>query len=348
MSMILLAWALVRFLEWRRYRDDQPVRDAIRAGQRPNVVKAHDHWYEILAFVAVWLEIALLAGACRLWPNPVVVLVAAIFIGGRLRVLQEIGHTALHMGFGADRPLQFRIADYLGNFATFRADSTARYQSHCVAHHPHAATEQDPNVARLRRIGLVPGISPARFWLLFFHPLTPTGLVETLTIMRDGTRSSHGRMARLWVNGLLLAALYLGAGAPALWAYLLGLLVFYPLYSWWSLLVEHRWFAPHDPGAVDKAEHDQNVTQRTEYGRFNGVLMRILVCPLTDSYHLLHHLHPRLHWKYSAAADQALSQTDALYAVNKSQGFVFGRSGPRSAINDLYHRLVTKDAPNGI
>ena len=39
MSMILLAWALVRFLEWRRYRDDQPVRDAIMAGQRPNVVK---------------------------------------------------------------------------------------------------------------------------------------------------------------------------------------------------------------------------------------------------------------------------------------------------------------------
>jgi hypothetical protein len=271
-----------------------------------------------------------------------------VFMGGRFRVLQEIGHTALHMGFGADRPLQFRIADFLGNFPTFRADSTARYQSHCVAHHPHAATEEDPNVARLRRIGLIPGISPARFWLLFLHPITPNGLLETLTIMKDGSAGSHSRWARLGVNGLILSALYLTAGPYALCAYLLALLGFYPLYSWWSLLVEHRWFMPYAPSGNDKSAHDKQVTQRTEYGHISGWLMRTLVCPLTDSYHLLHHLHPRLHWKYSAAADQALSEADPLYGDNKSQGFIFDSTNPRTAIKDLYHRLVNKDVNHGI
>jgi fatty acid desaturase len=341
--MIELAatWSVLRLAEYLRYRDGSDVYRTIVDGRNPQKVRGRDHWFQLAAMLANWCEIFLLLGMFRLLPNVAVGVFSTIFVAGRFRALQEAGHTALHLGFGTNKKLQRAIADWVGNYLLWKPDSERRFQSHCVAHHPQAGTEDDPNVVRLRRIGLVPGISPLRFIVLFFFPLTPAGLRETMTLMATSSSGPPQWAARLAVNGVVLSAVWWFAGYPGLAIYLCALMLLYPLYSWWSLLVEHRWFADADIATMGRLDYECTIGRRTVYGLPAAWLIRVLVCPLTDSFHLAHHLYPRMHWKYMSEVDRALATIHGAYAEGAHHGLVIAPANDtRSAIGDLYARLV--------
>lgn len=340
MLWILAAWAVLRSMEILRYREGPKAYRAIVDKGHLDLVRDGDYIYQAATMWATWCEIALLMWSCARWPGWPAAAVAALFVAGRFRALQEVGHTALHLGFGRHKRAQRWLADVFGHYLLFKADSERRFQSHCVEHHPNANTERDPNIVRLRRIGLVPGISRARFLVLMFHPLTPAGTRETLAMMWGSLGPWQQVLARAVLNAAAMAGVWWAAGPWGLGAYLVALLWIYPLFSWWSLLVEHRWWVAADE-RQSRIGYDCEVGRRTVYGMMSGFLVRILVCPLTDSYHLAHHIYPRMHWKYMRVADRALCEVNPAYRDGASYGLVMpARTGRVSAISELYQRLV--------
>jgi fatty acid desaturase len=336
-------WGALRLAELLRYRDRAEVYRSILGGSHPQMVRPGDHWLQLATMTACWCEIALLLGAHTIVPHVAVGCLAAIFVAGRFRALQEVGHTALHLGFGTNKSIQRVFADWLGNYLLWKPDSERRFQSHCIGHHPQANTEADPNVVRLRRIGLVPGISRGRFAALVFWPLSPGGIRENVGFIVASVSGGSGLQVvqRLVVNAIVLGAVWQFAGGAALIVYAIALLFLYPLYSWWSLLVEHRWFAEADIKELSRTEYECRVARRTVYGAISAWTIRVLICPLTDSFHLAHHLYPRMHWKYIAEADRALAATNDTYARGANYGLLIGFApGTPSALGDLYRRLV--------
>ncbi|MBT2787780.1 MULTISPECIES: fatty acid desaturase [unclassified Halomonas] len=343
MKYLVAIWLICRISESLRYRDHKLVYEMIQARKRPNCVRDSDYWFELASFLAVWSEILILITLYNNFDYYVVGAVVAIFVGGRFRALQEIGHTAIHMGFGRNKYIQYKMADVLGNYLIFKSDSNRRFISHCVEHHPNANTDSDPNVPRLRSVGLSHGISMRKFLHIVFHSFSFKGIIETASIMWSAFFGGGKIQAaeRLIVNILVVSLVYYLGGVGGVFIYTISLVFIYPLFSWWSLLAEHRWFIDYDAGN-SKSVHDSVVTQRTLYAPVAGYFVRMLVSPLTDSYHLLHHKYPRLHWKYSKIADRSLSEVDGTYSSNYSYGLFYSGSRQRSAIGDLYNRLVQK------
>lgn len=206
-TVIVALWAVLRLAEHLHYRDARVVYEAILKGDRINPASDRDLPFQAMTMLAIWCELAAALWCCGAWPSAPVLLVGALVIGGRFRALQEVGHTALHLGFGSSKSAQWTVADLLGNYLIWKPDSGRRFQSHCVAHHPQAASEADPNVVRLRQIGLTPGISRARFWVLFFHPLTPAGLIENFTFIYRSVGPPKQALARAALNAAVVPAL---------------------------------------------------------------------------------------------------------------------------------------------
>lgn len=340
-ALFLLAAILtLRAVEWARYRNQAEAVRSIAQRDIAALVRPSDHWYQVIAMACAWLEIGLSVVLAAGMPPALGAVLAAPVIAGRFRALQEIGHTALHLGFGNRKQLQWQIADWLGNFWLFKGNSRTRFQGHCVEHHPQANTENDPNIQRLRTIGFVPGLPRHRFRAFLLHPVMPAGLAETARLYRRALGTGAEPLIRLAFQALALAALGTGFGAWACVAWLLALGVVYPLFSWWSLLAEHRWFA--EGNRHSRLLHDCTVTPRTTYSGVEAVLMRYFISPCTDSRHLAHHIYPRLHWHYLHLADRHLEQHEPAYRVH-TRTSLFGRDA-LSILAELESRFVVPTA----
>lgn len=338
-ALTLLALAVAaKLAEVARYRHFDLARRCVADRQAAPLIRKSDHWMQLITMAGVWAEILLCFALGQWLPWPAAVPLVAIVVAGRLRALQEIGHTALHQGFGDDRELQWKIADWLGNFWTFKPSSRIRFQGHCVEHHPNASTDRDPNIHRLRGLGFVPGMSASRFALFVWHPLTPAGLRETLRLYRAAMGSGAEPLVRVLMQALALAACGWLLGAWACAAWLIALCLVYPLYSWWSLMAEHRWFAGSEHAS--RLLHDCEVTPRTRYRGLSGLLIRYLISPCTDSQHLAHHIYPRLHWRYLELADRHLMEHEPAYGRHTVTA-IFGR-GEQAIFPALKNRLVAR------
>ena len=198
---LLAAILSLRTIEWARYRNQAEAVRCIAQRDIAALVRPSDHWYELIAMACAWLEIGLSLSLASGLPPAFGAVLAAPVIAGRFRALQEIGHTALHQGFGNRKHLQWQIADWLGNFWLFKGNSRTRFQAHCVEHHPRANTEDDPNVKRLRAMGFVPGLERQRFRGFLLHPVTPAGLAETARLYRHASvRSHHATEGRVSID----------------------------------------------------------------------------------------------------------------------------------------------------
>jgi fatty acid desaturase len=351
-------WALAvsaffRIVVWSYYRDGERILPLLKLAKRAELVtyyKRFDAHLAPLPFLSCWLEIAAAilafkASGYSLLFGIVLVLVAA----GRMRALQEIGHNALHAALCPSKLLQWFLANVFFQFPMLKRDMDSRFINHVREHHPNADVPgKDPNLTRVIRAGMVPGITSLQFVMALFYPISPKGLV---TNARGNIRDAIGENSSVAIGALRAAVtltvigfyLVLGGWQALLVGYVLPVFAVYPLFAWWSLLSKHRWHTAYDP-ALDKRAHDYEHGRATDFPGLVGALQRYLIFPMSDAYHLAHHIYPFVRSEYLPVVDRQLKIQEPRYTRYVSSGMLFGKNGQPAALSELYQRLARSPA----
>lgn len=344
---LALASAGLRLAFNARYADGERILAVVgRAGkaERPPYYKPYDDLFAPLPFLWCWLDIAALvrtgalAGRWFAW-IPVVILVA-----GRMRALQEIGHNAVHCALGRSRQAQWLLSNVFFQFPLMKRDMRSRFVTHVKEHHRSPNKPgKDPNLHRVIEGGVRPGISAREFHLRLFFPFSPRGFwVNLRTSIVNSIQGNASGPAALGRVASLSAALGLfwamGGAAGLIVGYGVSLLFVYPFFSWVSILAEHRWFCPDDE-AQNRWQMECINCRPTEFPGVMGAVVRHLIFPLSDKYHLAHSLYPHVRWSYLPAIDRDLRASDAYYPAHRSEGLLFPRGPLPAALSELRQRL---------
>jgi fatty acid desaturase len=343
----------LRIADHLYYRDSEPVLRLLRLtaqpGQRGSYYKKYDHIFATFPFLWAWADLLLLGLAAAHFAHPVVYLVVVVVAGGRFRVLQEASHIAVHGGLCKSRRWQWAISDVAAQWPCFRPDMYHRHIAHVLEHHAHAnELDDDPNITRFIAVGVVPGISRASLRAKMLRPLSARGLIETLQADLANALHRNHRKHGFWLRstalGVVVGAFAVVSGPIGLLvAYAIPLVTVYPLFSWVSVLAEHRWFVRCDE--VERKARECVNGRPTDY-RGLGRLAKHTIFPFTDHYHLAHSLYPTLRWNYLPAVDRALRERDPRYARFASEGLFRARADRQSALSELLDRLTTPDYPD--
>ena len=190
-------------------------------------------------------------------------------------------------------------------------------------------------------------LKPNQFFVRLMYPLMPSGLRDNFMMMAKNSfinRNKTTVMFRLLSLIAVSSALFVAAGWKGIiFAWLLPLLTIYPLFSWIALLTEHRWFICGS--SVNRRDLELIVGRPTDYIGISGFLVRLLIAPSSDAYHLVHSLYSGVRWNYLPAIDHVLKIEDPEYTRFASQGLFFSRDGIPSALSELRERL-TRISPN--
>ena len=232
-----------------------------------------------------WLLIAAIFWAVSTWTNPITLVLAVIFLGGRQLGLAVLMHEAGHRTLFKNPNLNAWLGQWLCAYPVL-GDIVAYSTSH-REHHRLAGTRQDPDLPNYRRYP----ISRASFRRKLWRDIsgqTGAKLVAGVFLgtggnimMRKGERS-RALYPGLLVNALLLLALSF-AGIPEFYLlWVIAYLTVYPLVSRIRQVAEHG----SVPGLYDP---DPRMHTRTTLA---NPLEQLLICPNSVNYHLEHHFLP--------------------------------------------------------
>jgi len=198
------------------------------------------------------------------------------------------------------------------------------------------------------KAGMTPGISPIQFGWALLYPVTPRGLVDNVRgNLRDAVHENAGAgvvALRIAVTvGFVALFLVLGGWQGWLVGHVLPVFAVYPLFAWWSLLSKHRWHTHYDE-TLDRKNHDFEHGRATDFDGVAGMVQRYLLFPMSDAYHLAHHMYPFVRSEYMPSIDHQLKIQEPRYTKYISRGMLFGSEGQPAALSELYHRLVAPPA----
>lgn len=348
LAVLALATLALRAVFAARYADEPRILKVIgRAGTsaRTPYYKPLDALFAPLPFLWCWLDIVILlrlgalAGRWELWG------VVAVLIAGRMRALQEIGHNAVHCALCRSRDWQWFLSNVFFQLPLMKRDMHSRFVTHVKEHHrtPNHP-DKDPNLRRIVEGGVRPGITARGFYLRLLFPFTPRGfwinLRTSLVNSTKGNSSWRVVALRLVVLASALALIWHSGGAAGLaLGYLLPLLLVYPLFSWISILGEHRWFVSDD-AAQDRWQMECINCRPMEFPGVSGWIVGHLIFPLSDKHHLAHSLFPYVRWNYLPAIDRYLREHDPYYPVHQSRGLLRPRGPLPAALSELKQRVT--------
>ncbi|WP_404363600.1 fatty acid desaturase [Corallococcus coralloides] len=351
LSFLAVALAL-RAADALYYRDSQRIlrllklEGTARKGER--YYQRFDALFALFPFLWSWCDILAANLAAAHFAHPALYVLLVLFVGTRFRALQEAAHTATHSGLCKSRPWQWALSNVFFQYPCFKPDMHHRYTYHVLDHHHHANEPgRDPNVTRFISVGFVPGLTRAQFHWKLLHPLTAAGFAETFRAMAINSLRNQ-RVSNLAVRVLVVAGVVAGftwAFGPKglLLGFLLPLVTAYPLYSWLSVLAEHRWYVHCDE--EDRVARECINGRPTDYSGPLGWLVKHAIFPATDHYHLAHSIYPHLRWNYVRAVDLALKKKDPRYARHLSHGLFWSSTERPSALSELRDRLTATDDP---
>ncbi|MEI2387402.1 fatty acid desaturase [Breoghania sp. JC706] len=268
---------------------------------------------------------------------------AVLFVTGRFRSLQEIGHHAAHGSLGPARRFNEILTNLLYQFPAFMPEIRRRHQVHVVEHHHSVNMDDDPDRIEMEERGFAPGITPLRFWLGVFRPLTPVGILERLKECWGYLTADmwNVNLALRLLSVAVVVGLFVAFGYywELLFLYVVPVLVTYPLAYWIAHIALHRWYAACEDG-IPYHERELRLGRPTDFPGPIGALVRSNVFPYGDSYHLAHSLFPSARWNYLPAIDAVMKRDCPEYANHGSRGLFFGSGGRPSALDELRHRMV--------
>ena len=303
-------------------------------------------WDDYLAWMPfAWTYLLIIAAvaAFQTFDSFLVRALLVLFVTGRIRYLQEIGHFAVHGVLCPNGKWGMWLTNLLYQFPALMPDARDRKDIHVRQHHNSVSMAHDPGLLDLQEAGLKPGITSFQFWSAVFFPLTWKGLSarvkEAFACLRAEPFSLNfflrlGTVAT--VVGLFLA---FDAVSALLFLYLVPVFITCPLFYWVAHVSLHRWFAPCDP-TIGYYERELELGRPTELPGVTGFLLRHNVFPLGDSYHLAHSLFPNVRWTHLPQVDALLKRYCPTYRENMSRHLIFASPGMPSALSELRERLV--------
>jgi fatty acid desaturase len=305
--------------------------------------KRHDNILAPLVYLRVLLWIFAANVVFHEADNIFVDALMVLFVAGRFRSLQEVGHHAAHGSLCPNRRLGEIMTNILYQFPAFMPEIRARHHIHVVTHHRSVNMPHDPDLKELVDKGFAPGISEIAFWAGFLHPLTPAGLMarfrECYGYLAEEFGATAFYLRILCVLGVVLLYASFGWYAEMFWLYIAQVLIFYPLFYWIAHVSLHRWFA-ECADDIPYHQREVEVGRPTDFPGLSGAIIRNNLFPFGDSYHLAHSLFPGVRWNYLSEVDRLVRKASPDYERHASSGLVFSRKGRPSAISELRERLV--------
>lgn len=251
--------------------------------------------YVLQIAAAIWLGNSLLDSPPDV-PTAIVLALLMLFIGTRLRGLNNIVHECSHFSFAEKRGDNTTIGRIC---ASLVLGSFTDYRSEHMTHHAHVGDyDRDLDLKGIRDFRLEEALS----WKsILRHALTPVAGLHLRKYLRPNLSAADGPAYLALKIGLIAgatAALLLDP-VPAL------LLVWIP-YAWiftainyWTDCADHAGLI----GAPDDLDSSRNVAIPRP--------LQLLLFPRNDCYHLVHHLFPQVPARHLGSChDRLLSHPD--------------------------------------
>lgn len=205
----------------------------------------------------------------------IVYFLSVLIIASRMRALENLVHEASHNNLFPSAALHQRL-QFLYAFPVFRLVQDYR-QSHIVHHKYLGDPEKDPDIVRLRKLGL-DRLSERPIWYLLGVPMTGYMTYEYLTTtFYEFWESSTSRTSKtvFWA-AVMLAVQYSATFQLFFYYYVVPFLMILPVTRYWAEASEHLGL---------------DLTEDIGSSRTNiGFLHKWYMNPHNDGYHGVHHL----------------------------------------------------------
>ena len=250
------------------------------------------------------------------WVTVLSMVLTALFIGTRLRGLNNIVHECSHSSFAENRSDNVILGKLCSALLTgcFR-----KYKDDHLSHHAHLGDyDHDNEFAAIEKFRLHEPLTPRSILRHFLTPLTGQHLrmYSGVNLSReDGTFFFGLKLA------ILMAVMLFAIVNPltAVFFVILPLFYIFPTLNFWTDCLDHAGIV----GAEDGLEASRNVLAPAP--------VRLLFFPRNDCFHLVHHLFPQVPARHLKDVHEELcndpeyrSQPLAVRPTHKSIGEIFG------------------------
>ena len=227
---------------------------------------------------SVWLGSYMISQSMTVW-SVAVVAGCSIFIGTRMRGINNIVHECCHATFAEireDNVLIGRVcaAVLMKSFHKYRAD-------HLSHHGNNGDYENDAEFAVIQKFGLH---DPLTLRTILRHIATPL-MGRHLPVYTGINLSGEDGRLFLYLKLVILSVIAVFtvlAPFASFFFVILPLFYIYPTLNFWTDCLDHAGLV----GAKDELEASRNVLA--------PAVVRLLFFPRNDSYHLVHHLFPQV------------------------------------------------------
>ena len=227
------------------------------------------------------------------WVTVLLISLIAIFIGTRLRGLNNIVHECTHSTFCEDREDNVTMgrvccALLIGCFKEYKHDH--------LSHHAHLGDyDQDREMGPIEKFGLHEPISTRTILRHLVTPLLGRHLKMYSGINLSG---SDGTFYLGFKVALLVAMAVFTIISPitSVLFVLLPLFYIFPTINFWTDCLDHAGIVAED----DEVEATRNILA--------PLPVKLLFFPRNDCFHLVHHLFPQVPARHLETAHEALSQ----------------------------------------
>ena len=270
-----------------------------------------------------------------------------VLIAIQLRNLQETTHYGVHGNIAYDYSRNAALAsnalsDFFFHYPALKGAARERHRTHVQEHHRNAnRAGHDPNVDEFVAIGFKPGCSGWGFFEGLFWPLSIRAskhavfdIMSRFRTASQGARFLRGLTVATWVVGLAVAG-----GFWSVWfGFVIPRFFIYPVLSWWSQIIEHRWFSSNPDERQVYREFE--VGHRLNFGSIAGGLLRTLVLPKGDYYHLAHSLFLSARWYELPGLDRILALHVPEYQKYEKTHLIYSRECSHSVLGELRFTLA--------
>ena len=234
--------------------------------------------YFALIVASIWFGNYLLSLPASVW-SVLMMTATAIFIGTRLRGINNIVHECCHSSFSDNRQDNVLIGRVCASMLmkTFR-----KYRDDHLSHHANNGDyENDEEFAVIQKFGLHDALTWRTIIRHISTPLMGRHLRAYTGISLSGDDGRFFVVLKLVLLALIVAFTVF-APLTSFAFVIIPLFYIYPTLNFWTDCLDHAGLV----GADDELESSRNVLA--------PALIRLLFFPRNDSYHLVHHLFPQI------------------------------------------------------